>query len=153
MNPKSFPNTRGALSEEEPEAMDKTLGTPDSPEEAGENARSPSPTPDYDPEEEGNILLEQAEAIELKVDSPECIAPGSRSPSIKRTPSPISALFHQVLGAGADPHTTPDNVKRSRKNREKEGQRRSRAMLLLNQDQSGPESQEGASASKSHWPR
>ena len=117
MNSKSFSNTQGALSKEEPEAVDMSLDSPDSPEEAGENARSPSPTPDYDPEEEGNMLLEQAEAIDLKVDSPECIAPGSRMPSIRRTPSPILALFHQVLGAGADPHTTPNNVERSRKKR------------------------------------
>ena len=67
------------------------------------------------------MLLDQAEAIEAKVDSPEYIAPGSRSPSIEWTPSPISALFHQVRIAGADPHTTADNLERRRKSRDEEG--------------------------------
>ena len=69
------------------------------------------------------MLLDQAEAIEAKVDIPEYIAPGSRSPSIGQTPSPISALFHQVRREGADPHTTADNLERSRKSREEEGRR------------------------------
>ena len=142
MNPKSFSITRGALSEEEPEAVDMSLDSPDSPEEAGANARSPSPDPDYEPEEEADMLLDQA-AIEVKMDSPEYIAPGSRSPSIGRTPSPIAALFHQVHGAGTDSHTTPGNQEESRKRREEEGRRRSRARLLLDQVRSGPESKEG----------
>ena len=116
-----------------------SLDSPDSPEEAGANARSPSPTPDYNPEEEADMLLDQAEAIEVKGNSPEYSAPGSRSPSIGRTPSPISALFNQVRGAGTDPHSTPKNLKRSRKSREEEGRRRSRVRLLLDQERSGPE--------------
>ena len=156
MNPKSFPNTRGALSAEEPKAVNMSLDSPDSPEEAGANTRSPSPTADYNPEEEADMLLDQAEAIEAKVDSPEFIAPGSRSPSIGRTPSPISALFHQVCRAGADPHTMADNLERSRKSREEEG-------LSLGEYPGQISSwirtgaalsrQEGASASKTHRPR
>ena len=46
MNPKSFPNTRGALSEDEPEAVDMSIDSPDSPEEVGANVRSLSPDPD-----------------------------------------------------------------------------------------------------------
>ena len=57
MNPRSFPNTRGALSEEEPEVVDM-------------------------------------------------------SPSAGRSPSPISALFHKVRGAGPTPPTTPDSLER-----------------------------------------
>ena len=143
MNPKSFPNTRGALSEDEPEAVDMSIDSPDSPEEAGANARSLSPDPDYEPEEEADMLLDQAEAIEVKMDSPEYIAPGSRSPSIGRTPSPISALFHQVHKAGTNSHTTPGNLEESRKRREEGGRRRSRARLLLDQVRRGPESKEG----------
>ena len=55
---KSFPNTQGAMSDNEPEVevvndepevemVDMSLeDSPASPEEAGANARSPSPTPD-----------------------------------------------------------------------------------------------------------
>ena len=156
MNPKSFPNTRGALSAEEPKAVNMSLDSPDSPEEAGANTRSPSPTPDYNPEEEADMLLDQAEAIEAKVDSPEYIAPGSRSPSIGRTPSPISALFHQVCRAGADPETTADNLERSRKSREEEGRSLGKYPGQVSswiRTGAALSRQEGASASKTHWPR
>ena len=143
MNPKSFPNTRGALSEDELEAMDMIIDSPDLPEEAGANAWSPLSDQSYEPEEEEDMLLDQAEAIEVKMDSPEYIAPGSRSPSIGRTPSPISALFHQVHEAGTNSHTTPGNLEESRKRREEGGRRRSRARLLLDQVRRGPESKEG----------
>ena len=95
-----------------------SIDSPDSPEEAGANARSPSPDPDYEPEEEADMLLDQAKAIEVKMDSHEYIAPGSSSPSIGRTPIPISALFHQVHGARTDSHTAPGNLEESRKRRE-----------------------------------
>ena len=81
MNPRSFPNTRGALSKEEPEAINMSLDSPDSPEEAGANARSPSLDPDYELGEEAEMLLDQAEAVEVQVDSPDYVAPDSRSPS------------------------------------------------------------------------
>ena len=155
-DPKSFPNTRGALSAEEPKAVNMSLDSPDSPEEAGANTRSPSPTPNYNPEEEADMLLDQAEAIEAKVDSPEYIAPGSRSPSIGRTPSPISALFHQVCRAGADPETTADNLERSRKSREEEGRSLGKYPGQVSswiRTGAALSRQEGASASKTHWPR
>ena len=120
MSPRSFPNTRGALSDEEPEIVDMSLDSPASPEEAGANARSPSPTPnspDYDPGEEADMLLDQAEAAEVKAKSPDYVAPGSRSPS----PSALSALFHQVRGAGPSTPATPDNLERGRRSREEEG--------------------------------
>ena len=68
------------------------------------------------------MLLDQAEAIEVRAESPEYVAPNSRSPST----SPISALFQQVRGAGPE-----------------EGRRPSRARLLLDQDHSSPESSGG----------
>ena len=49
MNPKSFPNTRGALSEDELEAMDMIIDSPDLPEEAGANAWSPMSDQSYEP--------------------------------------------------------------------------------------------------------
>ena len=113
MNPRSFPNTRGALSEEEPEAVNMSLDSPDSPEEAGANTLSPSPDPDYEPDEEAEMLLDQAEAV----------APGSRSPSKGRSPSPITALFNQVRAAGTDPQVTPAKLKESKKRREEEVRR------------------------------
>ena len=85
MNPRSFPNTQGDLSNKEPEIVDMSLeDSPASPEEAGANARSPSPmpnSPDYDPGEEADMLLDAAEAAEARAGSPPDIAPGSRSPS------------------------------------------------------------------------
>ena len=54
---------------------------PTPPEEAGANARSPSPNPDYEPGGEAEMMLDEAEADQIKVDSPEYVAPGLRSPS------------------------------------------------------------------------
>jgi len=83
MNPRSFPNTRGVLSEDEtPEAINLSLESPESPEEAGAVGRSPSPDPTYEPEEEANMLLNQAETgakeepVEVKEESPVYVAPG-----------------------------------------------------------------------------
>ena len=139
MNPRSFPNTRSALSDEEPEIVDMSLDSPASPEEAGANGRSPSPTPDYDPGEEADILLDQAEAVEVRTESPDYVAPGLRSPS----PSALSTLFHQVRGAGPSNPATPDNLERGMRSREEEGRRRARARLLLDQDRRAPESAGG----------
>ena len=142
MNPRSFPNTRGALSEEEPEIVDMSLDSPASPEEAGANARSPSPTPDYDPGEEADMLLDQAEAEEVRDESPDYVAPDSRSPS----PLALSALLHQVRGAGPSTPHMPDNLERGRRSREEEGRRRARARLLLDQDRMAPESAGGGTS-------
>ena len=113
MNPKSFPNTRGALSEDEPEAVYMSIDSPDSPEEAGANARSPSLDPDYEPEEEADMLLDQA-AIEVKMDSQEYIAPGSRSPSLLRH------FSTRYTGQGR----TPTPRRATRRRAEREGRRR-----------------------------
>ena len=93
---KSFPNTQGAMSdnelevevvddEPEVEVVDMSLeDSPESPEEAQANARSPSPTPDspdfcrdelYETGEEAEMLLDAAEAGE---ESPPYVAPGSQ---------------------------------------------------------------------------
>ena len=62
MNPRAFPNTSGVLSgDETPEAVNMSLDSPESLEEAGAAARSPSPHPTYDSEEEARMLLDQAE--------------------------------------------------------------------------------------------
>ena len=135
MNPKSFPNTRGALSEGEPEAVDMSLDSPDSPEEAGANARSPSPDPDYEPDD-------QAKAVEVKVSSLEYIAPGSRSPSKGRSPSPNSALFSQVRAAGTDPQVTPADLEESRKRREEDVRRARARGRILDQVRSSPEARD-----------
>ena len=61
MNPRLFPNTRGLLNEDEtPEAINMSLDSPKSPKEAGAAARSPLPNPTYTPEEEADMLLNQA---------------------------------------------------------------------------------------------
>ena len=58
MNPRAFPKTKGVLSgDETPKAVIMSLDSPESPEEAGAAARSPSPNPTYDPEEEARMLL------------------------------------------------------------------------------------------------
>ena len=93
---KSYPNTQGAMSDNEPEVevvddepevevVDMSLeDSPASPEEAGANARSPSPTPDsptpdspgfcrdelYETGEEAEMLLDAAEEEEEEQRSP-----------------------------------------------------------------------------------
>ena len=64
MNPRSFPNGRTAYGEEEREAINMSLDSPDSPEEAEANARSPSLDPDYEPNDEAEMILDKAEAEE-----------------------------------------------------------------------------------------
>ena len=75
-------------------------------------------------------------------ESPDYVAPDSRSPS----PSALSALFHQVHGAGPSTPATPDNLERGRRSREEEGRRRARARLLLDQDRMGPGSAGGGTS-------
>ena len=88
MNPRSFPNTRGVLSEDEtPEAINMSLDSPESPEEAGAAARSPSPDTTYEPEEEADMLLNEAETgaveepVEVKAESPVYVAQGLSHPA------------------------------------------------------------------------
>ena len=118
---KSFPNTQGAMSDEEPEVevveddqevqvVDMSLEDPPaSPKESGANARSPSPTPEsptpdstgfcrdelYETSKEAEILLDDAEEGEEGQRSPPYVAPGPRSPS----PSALGVLYTQVWGA------------------------------------------------------
>ena len=80
-NPRSFLNTRGVLSEDEtPEAINMSLDSPESPEEAGAAAMSPSPDTTYEAEEEADMLLNQAETgaveepVEVKAESPVYVA-------------------------------------------------------------------------------
>ena len=49
MNPMAYPTGRASQGAEEPEVIDMSLDGPDPPKEAGANARSPSPNPDYKP--------------------------------------------------------------------------------------------------------
>ena len=142
MNPRSFPNTRGALSEEEPEAVNMRLDSPDSPEEVEANARSPSPDLDYEPDEEAEMLLDQAEAVEVKVDRPDYVPPGSRSPTKGLIPSPITVLFSQVCAAGTDPQVTPSNLEESRKRREEEVRRARARSRILDQARGSPEAKD-----------
>ena len=81
MYPRSFLNTRGVLSEcETPEAINMSLDSPESPEEAGAAAMSPSPDTTYEAEEEADMLLNQAETgaveepVEVKAESPVYVA-------------------------------------------------------------------------------
>ena len=61
MNPRLFPNTRGLLNEDETlEAINMSLDSPKYPKEAGATARSPLPNPTYKPEEEADMLIDQA---------------------------------------------------------------------------------------------
>ena len=83
MYPRSFLNTRGVLSEgETPEAINMSLDSPESPEEAGAAAMSPSPDTTYEAEEEADMLLNQAETgaveepVEVKAESPVYVAQG-----------------------------------------------------------------------------
>ena len=63
------------------------------------------------------MLLDQAEAEEVRAESPDYVAPDSRSPS----PLALSALLHQVRGAGPSTPHMPDNLERGRRSREEEG--------------------------------
>ena len=119
--PKGFPKHKGELSgDETPGAVDMSLDSPTSLEEAGAGARSPSPDPTYEPEEEARILLDQAagepqeESIEVKAESPVYVAPGSSleymAPGLSpgslqgRSPSPLSTLYNQVRGKDPPSH-------------------------------------------------
>ena len=115
---KSFPNTQGAMSDldpevevvedkpEEVEVVDMSLeDSPASPEEAGANARSPSPTPDsptlnlpaliyrdelYEMRQEAAMLLDAAQEEDGAARSrPRYAAPGSRSLS----PAALASLY------------------------------------------------------------
>ena len=83
MKPSDFPTGRTIPGEDNQVIIDMSM---DEPEEAGANARSPSPTPDYENVEEAEVLMEEAEAEKNEARSPIYKAPGSRSPSRERSP-------------------------------------------------------------------
>ena len=163
---KSFPNTQGAMSdnelevevvddEPEVEVVDMSLeDSPESPEEAQANARSPSPMPDspdfcrdelkhkkkdfcrdelYETGEEAEMLLDAAEAGE---ESPPYVAPGSRTPF----PWALVALYTQVRGAGPRTPDTLESLERGRRGREEETRRAARARLLQDHERRDKES-------------
>ena len=94
MYPRSFLNTRGVLIEEEtPEAINMSSDSPESPEEAGAAAISPSPDTTYEAEEEADMLLNQAEtgAVEgekEKQDRSRVHSASTWTPPIKRGANP-----------------------------------------------------------------
>ena len=114
MNPRAFPTGRASQGAEESEVIDMSLDGPDPPEEAGSNARSPSPNPDYDPGGEAEMMLDEAKADQIKVDSPEYVAPGSRSPSEERSTSRpnMTPYYGQVCAPGNNPQVTPVPIAR-----------------------------------------
>ena len=89
------------------------------------------------------MLLDQAESIQVKVDSPEYIAPDSRIPLKGRSPSSISTLFQQVRAAGTDTQVTPANLEESRKRREEEVRRARARSRILDQVRGSPDAKEG----------
>ena len=164
---KSFPNTQGAMSDNEPEVevvddepevevVDMSLeDSPESPEEAQANARSPSPTPDspdfcrdelYKTGEEAEMLLDAAEAGE---ESPPYVAPGSRTPF----PWALAALYTQVRGAGPRTPDTLESLERGRRGREEETRRAARARLLQDHERRDKESTRERSRSRSRQKR
>ena len=125
MNPRSFPNGRTAYGEEEREAINMSLDSPDSPEEAEANAKSPSLDPDYEPNGEAEMILDKAEADQINIDSSEYVTPRSISPSRGQSPSPpaLTAFFSQVRAPGTNPQFTPASLAESKKRREEEVRR------------------------------
>ena len=123
MKPRDFPTGRAVHLGDEPVVIDMSL---DSPEEAGANARSPSPTPNYEHEEEAQMMMAEAEADKVKIDSPQYVAPWSRSPSRERSPSrPVLNVYFtqnfkpkQVYGQSAAPQVTPSITAERRKRKE-----------------------------------
>ena len=123
MKPRDFPTGRAVHGGDEPVIIDMILNGP---EEAGANARSPSPTPNYEHEEEAQVMMDEAEANKVKIDSPEYVAPGSRSPSRERSPiRPVMNAYFtqnfrpkQVYGQRPVPQVTPSTTAERRKKKE-----------------------------------
>ena len=128
MKPRDFPTGSAVHGGDEPVVIDMSL---DGPEEAGANARSPSPTPNYEHEEEAQMMMAEAEADKVKIDSPQYVAPWSRSLSRERSPSRpvLNAYFtqnirpRQVYGQRPVPRVTPSTTAERRKRKEVEVER------------------------------
>ena len=58
MKPRDYPTGRTRPTEEEPFVIDMSI----EPEEAGANARRPSPSPDYETVEVAEVLMDEEEA-------------------------------------------------------------------------------------------
>ena len=75
-------------------------------------------------------MMDEAEANKVKMDSPEYVAPGSRSPSRERSPVRplLNAYFtqnfrpKQVYGPTSVPQVTPTTPAERRKRKEDEGE-------------------------------
>ena len=121
MKPRDYPRGRTGPTEEEPFVIEMSVAGP---EEAGANARSPSP--EYETVEVAEVLMAEVEAKRDKVRSPEYEAPGSRSPS--KDPgekSPVLNAYYtqnfrprQVYG----PRTVPQVVETRKRSKEEEAQ-------------------------------
>ena len=168
---RSFPNTQGAMSDEDQEVevveddqevqvVDMSLeDRPPSPEEAGANARSPSPSPDsptrgslgfcrdelYETSEEAEMLLDEAEDGEEGQRSPPYVVPGSRSPS----PRALAAVYTQVRGASDLSPATLESLERGRMTMEEVTRRAARTRLILDKERRDKESREERSRSRS----
>ena len=170
---RSFPNTQGAMSDGEPKVdvvedepeevvvVDMSLeDSPASLEEAGANARSPSPTPDsptldlaelicrdelYKTRAEAAMLLDAAQEEEGAArEGPRYAAPSSRSPS----PAALAASYVQVRGESNLSPATLGNLERGRRSREKATRRANRTRLLIDQESRGQESAEDSNRSR-----
>ena len=125
MKPSDFPTGRTIPGEDDQVIIDMSM---DEPEEAGANARSPSPTPDYENVEEAEVLMNKAEVEKDEARSPIYKAPGSRSPSRERSPvrPVLNAYYTQkfrpkhVFGPRPVPQVTQATLKERRKRKEDE---------------------------------
>jgi hypothetical protein len=175
---RSFLNTQGAMSDGEPEVevvedepeevevVDMSLeDSPVSPEEAGVNARSPSPTPDsltldlpelicrdelYETRAEAAMLLDAAQEEEGAARGcPRYAAPRSRSPS----PAALAASYVQVRGVSDLSPAMLRNLERGRRSREEATRRANRTRLLIDQESRGQGSAEDSDRSRSRQRR
>ena len=89
MKPRDFQTSRTVPGKQDQVIIDMSMNQP---EEAGANARSPNPTPDYEDVEGAEVLKEEAEAEKDKARSPIYKASWSRSPS--REGSPVRPVLN-----------------------------------------------------------
>ena len=123
MKPRDFPTGRAVYGGDEPAVIDMSL---DGPKEAGANTRSPSLTPNYEREEEAEMMMAEAEADKVEVDSPKYVALVSQSPSWERSPvrPVLNAYFTQnfrpkrVYGPRPSPQVTPSTLAERKKRKQ-----------------------------------
>ena len=105
------------------------------------------------------MMLDEAKADQITVNSPVYIAPGSRSQSRERSPNrpALTAYYNQVRAPGTIPQVNPASLAESKKVREDEvGRARARSRQLgqargssEKKDQSPPE--RGSRAGSQEW--